>query len=216
MITDPAEQDAVELGIAKRWCASRGEGYEVVKAGNQGGTARVFIVRTPEGVRALKLLKEEFSTGQVGLVSKRRIDQQLALGDHNCAQLVKTFDGGLHFLARHSLPPGQARRAGSGRDCCIARAVSRRGDASLARTSPLARHPGESRGPVFWRFAGWIPAYAGMTKKSKFEGERKEKDERETATGWCSPRRRDSSPDRAASGLRCASSRAGTRRAPCR
>ncbi len=80
--------------IAQEWCSSKGSGWSIGKGLGEGGTAPVYEVLTPDGVRALKLYSAEFSDGKKGLIERKRIEQQLALRDHNCPSLVQIFDGG--------------------------------------------------------------------------------------------------------------------------
>jgi len=80
--------------MAQRWCDHKGRGWALLGQLGEGGTAPVFEVVGPEGPRALKLYSEAFSTGQRGEVEQRRIEQQVALGDHDCPSLVRVYEGG--------------------------------------------------------------------------------------------------------------------------
>ncbi|MGP4673623.1 protein kinase domain-containing protein [Agrobacterium salinitolerans] len=87
--------DSRNLEIAKRWCASRGSSWELVEMAGRGGTAPVYEIKTPDGIRALKLLDEEYSTGSAREESLRRVEiQRVEIGVHDCPNLVKVYDGG--------------------------------------------------------------------------------------------------------------------------
>lgn len=61
----------------------------------RGGTAPVYEIKTPDGIRALKLLDEEYSTGSAREESLRRVEiQRVEIGVHDCPNLVKVYDGG--------------------------------------------------------------------------------------------------------------------------
>ncbi len=87
-------QDYPSFEIAKRWCADRGEGWQVIDKAGRGGTAPVYGVLTPEGERALKIYDEDFSTGERSRLEPERVQLQVSLGDHSCASLVKIYGGG--------------------------------------------------------------------------------------------------------------------------
>lgn len=80
--------------IARRWCSRHGSDFSVRRRLGTGGTAAVFEVDTPMGIRALKLYTREFSQGPKGQIERTRITQQIALGDHGCPSLVRVYDGG--------------------------------------------------------------------------------------------------------------------------
>ena len=92
-MNDGPDNESVEL--AKRWCLSRGAGWEVQVELGRGATAPVFLVKSPCGDRALKLLDKKFCTGKLGDVTQKRIARQVELGDHGCPYLVAIFDGGI-------------------------------------------------------------------------------------------------------------------------
>ena len=92
MSTDHQPDEA--LRIAQRWCAGKGIGWEVTKSLGQGGTAPVFEVSSPDGLRALKIYDARFSSGKKGQIERKRIDQQLALMGHSCPYLVQVYQGG--------------------------------------------------------------------------------------------------------------------------
>lgn len=87
------EQENIE--IASRWCKMKGAGWELLDTAGRGGTAPVFAVRSPNGLFALKLLDKEFSSGELGAETEKRIKKQVEkIGDHNCPFLVKVYEGG--------------------------------------------------------------------------------------------------------------------------
>ena len=81
--------------IAARWCAAKGDGWSPTGQLGLGGTAPVFELETPVGLRALKIYNENFSSGKLGEIEHTRIEKQLLLRDHNCPSLVKVYEGGL-------------------------------------------------------------------------------------------------------------------------
>ena len=90
--TSPDQTDA--WGIAARWCTAQGEGWAPIAQLGLGGTAPVFEVQSPSGLRALKIYDAEFSSGKMGEIEHSRIQQQLSLRDHDCPSLVHVYDGG--------------------------------------------------------------------------------------------------------------------------
>jgi len=60
----------------------------------RGGTAPVFLISSPTGGRALKILDPKYSQGDLGLHTKIRIKMQVDLGDHGCPNLIVCHDGG--------------------------------------------------------------------------------------------------------------------------
>lgn len=87
------EQENLEIAI--RWCRNRGSDWELLDTAGRGGTAPVFTVRSPDGLFALKVLDNEFSVGDLGIETERRIAKQVeSIGDHDCPYLVKIYDGG--------------------------------------------------------------------------------------------------------------------------
>ena len=94
MSKDPRVVDDDGLEVAKGWCASKGLGWTVGNQLGQGGTASVFEVESPDGLRALKIYDAKFSVGEKGQVEVRRIEQQVALGGHDCPWLVQVYAGG--------------------------------------------------------------------------------------------------------------------------
>ena len=88
----PDQSDAWD--IATRWCATKGDRWSLNGQLGVGGTAPVFELDTPDGLRALKLYDEEFSSGKMGEIEHTRIEQQLQLKDHDCSSLVQVYDGG--------------------------------------------------------------------------------------------------------------------------
>jgi serine/threonine protein kinase len=91
-VTNDIDEEA--LGIAKRWCEQKGLAWSVQDQAGRGGTAPVFTIVAPDGLRALKLYDEEFSTGKKGVVERKRIDQQVALGAHGFSHVVEVYEGG--------------------------------------------------------------------------------------------------------------------------
>src|SRR5882724_5773508 len=90
-----AGQDNNEsLQIAQRWCESKGREWSVCASLGKGGTAPVFEVASPDGLRALKIYDARFSSGEKGEIEYKRIEQQLALKGHDCPYLVQIYDGG--------------------------------------------------------------------------------------------------------------------------
>jgi serine/threonine protein kinase len=86
--------DDEALDIAKRWCQGKGSGWSVQDQAGRGGTAPVFTLATPDGLRALKVYDTEFSTGKKGVVERKRIDQQVELGAHGFPHVVEVYEGG--------------------------------------------------------------------------------------------------------------------------
>jgi hypothetical protein len=108
------ELDLENLEIAKRWCHARGADWSVRDQAGRGGTAPVFSVSSPDGERALKIYDREFSSGEKGLVEAKRIEQQIALGVHDCPYLIRTYDGGRFedrfFLLMNRAPGGELEK----------------------------------------------------------------------------------------------------------
>ena len=82
------------LQVSREWCASQGCCWVVRRQLGRGGTATVYEVDTPAGPRALKIYDSDFSTGELGEVECRRIQQQVELRGHDCPWLVQVYDGG--------------------------------------------------------------------------------------------------------------------------
>src|SRR6516225_10733207 len=105
-----ADPDNESLLIAHRWCEQNGAGWSVCSQIGRGLTAPVFAIASPDGGRALKIYDAAFSQGGEGEIQQTRIQQQLRLRDHNCASLVKVFDGGVfedRLFILMSLAPGR-------------------------------------------------------------------------------------------------------------
>ena len=81
--------------IATRWCRAKGEGWSPLGQLGRGGTAPVFEIQSPLGLRALKIYDEKFSSGKMGEIEHSRIQQQLELRDHDCPSLVHVYEGGM-------------------------------------------------------------------------------------------------------------------------
>jgi serine/threonine protein kinase len=86
--------NARDDSIVRRWCASKGPGWLTGEQLGAGGTAPVFEVTSPQGLRALKIYDASFSSGAKGEIEQKRIEQQLALTGHNCPSLVQIYEGG--------------------------------------------------------------------------------------------------------------------------
>ena len=80
--------------LAARWCRAQGEGWAPIVQLGVGGTAPVFEIESPSGLRALKIYDAEFSSGKMGEIENSRIEQQLSLRDHDCPSLVHVYEGG--------------------------------------------------------------------------------------------------------------------------
>lgn len=88
-------EDEKNLAIARRWCEKRGVGWQLVATAGRGGTAPVYEVTSPDGPRALKLLDEDYSTGDARNESLRRVRMQCEqIGIHDCPNLVNVYEGG--------------------------------------------------------------------------------------------------------------------------
>src|ERR1700722_19338308 len=92
MIVSPDASSVLE--IAHRWCEARGPLWSVRHQLGPGGTAHVFEIPTPDGLRALKIYDADFSAEEKGEIEQIRIDQQLALKGHDCPFLVQVYEGG--------------------------------------------------------------------------------------------------------------------------
>lgn len=92
--TDLEAEDEVNRAIALRWCEASSPAWVLGAQAGRGGTAPVFLVEGPQGSRALKLYDERFSTGEKGKLERKRIEQQVQLGDHACPNLIKVHEGG--------------------------------------------------------------------------------------------------------------------------
>lgn len=94
--------------IATRWCSAKGTGWAPIAQLGRGGTAPVFEVQSPFGVRALKIYDAEFSSGKMGEIEDHRIQQQLQLRNHDCKSLIQIYEGGMvagrHFLLMSRAP----------------------------------------------------------------------------------------------------------------
>jgi serine/threonine protein kinase len=92
MIEESALRESLQ--IATRWCGQKGDGWSVENTLGKGGTAPVFEIASPDGPRALKIYDEKFSSGELGEIELKRVEQQLVLKDHSCPYLVSVFEGG--------------------------------------------------------------------------------------------------------------------------
>lgn len=90
----PEELDELALAYAQRWCQARGAGWTVEQMLGRGGTAPVFMVQSPDGGRALKVLDPKYSEGELGRQTELRIHRQVEMGDHGCPYIVTCYAGG--------------------------------------------------------------------------------------------------------------------------
>jgi eukaryotic-like serine/threonine-protein kinase len=81
--------DDLEVRL-NRYLASIG-GYGAPKFLSAGGSAAVFRVEGPSGVRAFKCFVPAFLSGASGAAERRRLDVQRRLIGHACPTLVQTF-----------------------------------------------------------------------------------------------------------------------------
>ena len=100
--------------IASRWCHAKGNGWAIIDQLGVGGTAPVFEVQSPHGLRALKIYDEKFSSGQLGDIEQQRIEQLLGLQNHRCPSLVNVFEGGTtddrHYLLMSRAPGTELKK----------------------------------------------------------------------------------------------------------
>lgn len=82
------------LQIAQRWCEGKGAGWSLGARLGEGGTAPVFEINSPDGLRALKIYNAELSEGKKGRIELKRMEKQLALKGHDCPFLVQIYEGG--------------------------------------------------------------------------------------------------------------------------
>ena len=81
--------DDLEVRL-KRFLYSLG-GYGTPKFLSAGGSAAVFRVEGPSGVRAFKCFAPAFLSGAGGAAERRRLDVQRRLIGHACPTLIQTF-----------------------------------------------------------------------------------------------------------------------------
>ena len=93
-VSETSPHQSTAWDIATRWCTAQGQGWAPTTQLGLGGTAPVFEVQSPSGLRALKIYDAEFSSGKMGEIEYSRIQQQLSLRDHDCPSLVHVYDGG--------------------------------------------------------------------------------------------------------------------------
>jgi hypothetical protein len=79
--------------VAALWCEAKGGGWQLGGKLGEGGTATVFEVLSPEGVRSLKIYSSVFSVGKKGDTELKRIEKQLELKGHDCGSLVQVYEG---------------------------------------------------------------------------------------------------------------------------
>jgi len=87
-------EDDTSLALARLWCEKKGTPWSVRDRLGTGGTAPVFEIDSPEGLRALKIYDESFSVGDKGEIELNRLEQQLTLRGHDCSSLVQVYEGG--------------------------------------------------------------------------------------------------------------------------
>ena len=80
--------------IATRWCQAKGDDWTPLGQLGHGGTASVFELQSPYGLRALKIYDEKFSSEEMGKIEHSRIQKQLELKEHCCPSLVHVYEGG--------------------------------------------------------------------------------------------------------------------------
>ncbi len=89
------DHESENLQLAEKWCLARGAGWSVIDKIGEGGTAPVYKLRSPDGLRALKLLHEEYSSPTMLSASLRRVEVQCEkIGVNDCPYLVNVYDGG--------------------------------------------------------------------------------------------------------------------------
>ena len=91
MTENAPSEDQESIAVAGRWCDAKGSDWKVLRSLGRGGTAPVFEIDSPDGLRALKIHTPEFSGDQIEL---DRIQKQLELRGHDCPSLVQVYDGG--------------------------------------------------------------------------------------------------------------------------
>ncbi len=67
------------------------EGYAVPKFVDSGGSAALYRVESPQGLRAIKVYDPAFLVGPAAAAEKRRLELQRALIGHACPTLVQIF-----------------------------------------------------------------------------------------------------------------------------
>jgi serine/threonine protein kinase len=90
---DKPGSDPASMAIARHWCERKGPGWSVNDQLGTGGTAPVFEIASPHGLRALKIYDAAFSSGKKGEIELTRMKQQLALCGHECPSLVQVYEG---------------------------------------------------------------------------------------------------------------------------
>ena len=92
MVAESLRSDARR--IAEGWCREQGGGWALGRQLGSGGTAPVFEVTSPDGLRALKIYDQKFSSGELGEIEEARLERQLDLRGHDCQSLVQVYEGG--------------------------------------------------------------------------------------------------------------------------
>ncbi len=110
--------------LARQLCKAKG--WELGEFLGAGATAAIFEVKTPEGLRALKLYASKFLSGRRGVQVRRRFDMVVEhLKGHDCPHLIAVHEGAefknsLYMLMQRapgkclakvlkSVPPGNIR-----------------------------------------------------------------------------------------------------------
>lgn len=85
--------DAVRQDIEQRLqrFLTANKGYENPTFVNSGGSAAIYRVDTPNGVRAIKVYDPSFLQGDKAKAEERRLDLQRSLVGHGCPTLVEIF-----------------------------------------------------------------------------------------------------------------------------
>ncbi|MCB4797024.1 protein kinase [Pseudomonas sp. NP21570] len=88
---DLSQEMVEDLAGRLRNFLSEKEGYGEVEFLNAGGSAAVYKVETPYGVRAYKVFDPKFVNDDEGSKEKQRLELQKRLINHDCEQLVQTY-----------------------------------------------------------------------------------------------------------------------------
>ncbi|WP_024677591.1 protein kinase domain-containing protein [Pseudomonas syringae] len=89
----PNLTDEVVAGLTeriKKYLTSK-RGYELLGYVTSGGSAAIFKVRCPDGLRAIKVFDPKFISSEEGSKEQQRLELQRRLINHNCEYLVQTF-----------------------------------------------------------------------------------------------------------------------------
>lgn len=87
---------------------SNKSGYSVPEYLTSGGSAAVFKVASPSGLRAIKVFDPKFFEGEFGDAERRRLEVQKRLIGHECQTLIETYSvdeaEGTAFLEMEYVP----------------------------------------------------------------------------------------------------------------